>query len=206
MASATNNSRTMLAWVNQHLGPSYPFEGVGDRVHVKELDCFLERMHFLMKSIVITTVADEAVAKISVWRSELAPFLAPDAEPSFVTADSLAMHKKRLEILRDQLVEDEEARDSLARETCRFATGREPTTNQEVTGVAWVTSKLQKERDARILAKRQLLIASQMRDEAKPLKSSKKGTRFFDKEARRAKPIVCVASAAETAQHEESSL
>jgi hypothetical protein len=183
MAYAISNSQTMISWLNDNLGPSYPFDEVGSQVPVKELDSFLARMHFLMKSLVITDLANEAVSKMITWRVELEPFLNPDAPPSFVSADSLAMHKQRLMILRDQLVKDHETSAALARDNCPFATGQEPTANPEVTGAAWGTSKRDKERDERILTKRQLMIADMGRDEAKPLKGSKKGKRFFEKEA-----------------------
>jgi hypothetical protein len=185
MAYAISNRLTLLSWLNRHLGASYPFDGVGDRVHVRELDSFLERMCSLMKNLVITTDASEAVVNVATWRSELKALLIPGAPPSFVSLDVVENHKKRLMLIRDQIVKDHEASRQMAWESCGFATGREETPNSEVTGTAWATSKKDKERDGRLLTKRQLLLAEKGRNDAKPLKTTKKRGSFFEK------PVPC---------------
>ena len=185
MVYAINNSMTLLSWLNRHLGAAYPFTDVGDGVHVSELDSFLERMHSLMKNLVITTIANDAVWSISTWRIELKPLLIPEAPPSFVSLDVVENHKKRLMLIRDQLVKDHEASRQMACDSCGFATGREETPNSEVTGTAWNTSKKDRERGERLLTKRHLLLAEKGKKDAKPLKMGKKGVSFFEK------PVPC---------------
>jgi hypothetical protein len=181
MAESVPGFETLLAWLNQHLGSSYPFTGVVDTVNVAEVDSFLARMQLLMNNLVITTDAKDAVVEINTWRSELKSEPKSDSPPGFVSLECIEKYKVRLMLIRDQLVNDRKAFRQIDNETCKFATGREPTANTEVTGKAWTTPKKDKERDAGLLTKRQLLLAENGIKDAKPLKAGKRGTPFFDK-------------------------
>jgi hypothetical protein len=181
MAESVPGFETLLAWLNQHLGSSYPFTGVVDTVNVAEVDSFLARMQLLMNNLVITTDAKDAVVEINTWRSELKSEPKSDSPPGFVSLECIEKYKVRLMLIRDQLVNDRKAFRQIDNETCKFATGREPTANAEVTGKAWTTPKKDKERDAGLLTKRQLLLAENGIKDAKPLKAGKRGTPFFDK-------------------------
>jgi hypothetical protein len=126
------NIEIALKWVDHLLGNGYPFDGL-DNTPTRQVLAFLDRMHGLMKIMVITTDAGGMVETVWGW----ARGYKEAAEGTFVTAEELGKQRTFLASIRDQIAADKTAHEVLHRKHHAVQTGLEPTANAEVTGKPW---------------------------------------------------------------------
>ena len=165
-----------LEWVDHLLGKDYPFDPSiwVMKAPARKVLAFLERMHGLLGTMVITTEVDGMVETVRGWTRGYKEA----TEGAFVTAAELEEQRVFLVRIRHQIAADKTWQQEQYMKDHALKTGLEPTPNAEVAGRPWGKEKTgEKGGRERREEKQNMRCADAARKDAMPLSRAWKRVR-----------------------------